>query len=276
MSQAQTIDRLPGVPIQKRRRRYRLWVGVPLLLFVLWLTAFYLFFVYFTDRDLREAMAEADHQSPEGWRLEDIEARREQIPDEENAALLVLKVPALLPTLWPITVELSQPEGTQEKEDVAGASAPSWDERLSLWPPEVQLDAVLLRDLRASLAEVKAARGVARKLIGMTRGRFPNVGHYNLFLNSRDVRSAATLLGYEAALAVQDGDADAALDFGLERHAPLATSRIFFRRFSASAATRRRWLRWSAASPRGSLPRGRWKRYRRCWRKRPPSRCSRV
>jgi hypothetical protein len=215
MSQAQTIDRLPGVPPQKRRRRWRLWVGVPLFLFVLWLTVFYLFFVYFTDRDLREAMAEADRQSPKGWRLEDIEARREQIPDEENAALLVLKVPTFLPTLWPRPVELSQAEGTQEKEGVAGASSPppSWDERLSLLPPEVQLDAALVRDLRASLAEVKAARGVARKLIGMTRGRFPNAGHYNLFLNSREGRSAATLLGYEAALAAQDGDADAPLDF---------------------------------------------------------------
>jgi hypothetical protein len=77
----------------------------------------------------------------------------------------------------------------------------------------VQLDAALVRDLRASLAQVKAARGVARKLIGMSRGRFPNVGHYNRFLNSREGRSAATLLGYEAALASQDGDADAALDF---------------------------------------------------------------
>src|SRR5206468_402030 len=57
MSQAQTIDRLPGVPPQKRRRRWHIWVGVPLLLFVLWLTVLYLFFVYFTDRDLREAMA---------------------------------------------------------------------------------------------------------------------------------------------------------------------------------------------------------------------------
>jgi hypothetical protein len=175
-------------------------LGVVLLLFMLWLAVMYGLFAYWADRELREAIAEADHESPSGWQLADIDARREQVPDEENAAFVVMKVKSLLPANWAIQTN-STNAGTQQ----------SWLE-LS---PEVQLDQDMVAGLRTSLAQVEPARAEARKLIGMTRGRFPLEWADDIFMTtfqSQDARSAANLLGYEAALAAQDGNADAAVD----------------------------------------------------------------
>lgn len=210
MSHVETTDLRPDVPCL-RRRRWRICLGLALLLFILTLVVIYSFFTYWMDRALREAMAEADRDSPEGWQLEDIEARRDQVPDEENAALVVMKVKSLLPANWP--------------KDVAtpadGADAPlmsePWYERFHDLPPQVQLDADLLRSLRESLQRVEPARTQARKLIGMTRGRFPLEWQKQLLvwkrLDSEDAGTAVNLLHYETALAAQDGDADGAMAF---------------------------------------------------------------
>src|SRR5262249_23492422 len=155
-----------------------------LLLFVFWLALVYAFFDYWMDRHLREAMAGADRDSPEGWQLEDIEAHREKIPDEENAALVILKVKRLLPANWPFEVTSSDPKQTEENEDgpQPGVQPMTWDVQLNELPPEVQLDPSLLHKLQASLARVQPARDEARKLIGMTRGRFPIDWDDNIFL----------------------------------------------------------------------------------------------
>ena len=110
MSQAAIADRLPGVPPQPRCRRWRIWAGVLVLFVLVWLAIIIGFFVYSTDRDLRAAMAVADRDSPRGWLLEDIEAQREQIPDEENAALVVARVKSFLPANWPAPLEKSEHE----------------------------------------------------------------------------------------------------------------------------------------------------------------------
>jgi hypothetical protein len=49
---------------------------------------------------LNEALAELDRTDP-GWRLADIEAEREQIPEEENSARVVVAAAKLLPKDWP-------------------------------------------------------------------------------------------------------------------------------------------------------------------------------
>src|SRR4051794_15394610 len=77
---------------------------------------------------VEKAVAELD-ESEAGWRLEDIEAAREKVPDEQNSAPTIVRVAALLPT--------QEPDG---------------------WPP---------RDLRASLesgspAELLPAETAAR------------------------------------------------------------------------------------------------------------------
>jgi hypothetical protein len=176
-------------------------------LFLLWLVVGYGFFVTSTDRELRDAMAEADRESPDGWQLEDVEAHRERIPDAENAALVVMKVKSLLPATWPV-----------EPKAEAGAPAddpgPALAEQFQNQQPQVQLSPAVLRWLRTNLAQVEPARAEARKLIGMTRGRFPLVWIDNVIetkLHSPAARDAADLLRYEAALASQGGTADDAV-----------------------------------------------------------------
>jgi hypothetical protein len=217
MSQVETVGRLPEVPAQPRRRRWRFWVGISLVLVILLLAAFYGFIIYESDLDLSEAMAEADRDCPAGWQLDALEAHREEIPDEENAALVVMKVKSLLPANWPMQLapaDLAEPE---DDEDVpADERGAAWLQKLHDLSPKVQLSASLLRRLRASLAQAEPARAEARKLIGMTRGRFPVEWGEHLLevkLQSHDARSAANLLGYEATLASQEGDPGAAVNF---------------------------------------------------------------
>src|SRR5437773_2699471 len=152
-------------------------------------------------------MAVADRDSPRGWLLEDIEAQREQIPDEENAALVVARVKSLLPANWPAPLEKTEHQGEP-------GTPLNWEERLHELSPELQLEPWVLRGLEANLAKAELARVEARKLVGMTHGRFPIKWQDNVFmttLTSQDARSAANLLHYEAALAAQHGDADRAM-----------------------------------------------------------------
>ena len=52
------------------------------------------------DRRYLAAAAEADRLDP-GWRLDDILAERERIPDHENSALRVRDIAGQLPGGWP-------------------------------------------------------------------------------------------------------------------------------------------------------------------------------
>src|SRR5581483_11927340 len=160
MSQVEYAHPLSDVPPPRRRLRWRFWIAVVLLLGLLWLVIAYVLFVLRMDGDLRDAMAEADRESPDGWQLADIEAHRRQLADDENAALVAMKVKSLLPATWPLEIK--------DNSDAATAGQESWDQRLMELSPEIQLDADLLTSLRASLARVEPARVEARKLIGMT------------------------------------------------------------------------------------------------------------
>ena len=88
---------------EKTRRRWRrrvLRLGVLLLLIVSLLAAGYSYFCAITDRELEQAVEEADRLDP-GWRLEELAALPVVIPDNQNAALCVLSAGALLPKDWP-------------------------------------------------------------------------------------------------------------------------------------------------------------------------------
>jgi hypothetical protein len=151
-------------------------------------------------------MGAAERDSPGGWQFDDIQAQREEVLDEDNAALVVLKVTSLLPGGWSLPVGAT---GVQER------LLESTQEKLFELSPEIQLDESFARALHDRLSQLGAARAAARKLIGMTRGRFPiEWGEDILFLtklHSGEARGAANLLRLEAALASQEGDADQAL-----------------------------------------------------------------
>src|SRR5947209_5118950 len=85
-----------SIPRSPRRRRWHWLLGfAALLVGVLAGSFFYL--RYAAQCELNAILAELDAKDP-GWRLEEIEAARKQVPDEQNSALLVGK---LLPQLRP-------------------------------------------------------------------------------------------------------------------------------------------------------------------------------
>src|SRR5436305_4935042 len=137
MSRVQMEGPLPQIPFPPRRRRLRWWMGIPVAL-VLLLAGLYGFILYETDLDLREAMAEADRDCPGGWQIEDLEAGREEIPDEENAALVAMKVKSLLPENWPMPPLSFDPAEAEDRENTPEDELGSaWFVKLYYLPPQV-------------------------------------------------------------------------------------------------------------------------------------------
>jgi hypothetical protein len=89
--------------IAKRRRRWLKRLGFGLLILLLLLIplscAWFLWHRSLQQR-LDVALAELDRTDP-GWRLDDIEDAREQIPIEENSAPIVVAAAKLMDRVWP-------------------------------------------------------------------------------------------------------------------------------------------------------------------------------
>jgi ABC-type transport system involved in multi-copper enzyme maturation permease subunit len=147
------------------------------------------------DVSLREALAETDRLDP-GWRLDDLEAKRQDVSPEENSALQIVKAKNLISANW----------WKDEHELVF--------EKLT---PERQLSAKQLEVLRKSLKQVEAALFQARRLADMPHGRFAMVVRedspwHSRYPGTQDARSVVSLLGHDVDLRVQEDDADGALE----------------------------------------------------------------
>jgi hypothetical protein len=193
-----------------RRKRF-LWLGV-LLLVVLcllgWGWSTYLSIS--STRQIEQSVAETDRIDP-GWRLEELEAKRPPLRDEENAALCVLKVKRLLPSPWPTP----RPTGPSPKNASPGTSnTRTILDDLGTLAPELQLTAGQIGELREDLAIAAAARIEARKLEGLCRGRYAFVWPLTLFppvFPGQDARATIRVLRMDAALRAQEGNADGAM-----------------------------------------------------------------
>ena len=144
---------------------------------------------------LKELLAELDRTEP-GWRLEDLEAAREEVPEEENSARVVVLAAQNLPRSWP-------PEDLSE-------------DRFRFQPPNEMLNGEDYVLLVSELANVRTASDIASKLADMPRGRHrPSYTRDAIFpkfprdqLNSRRI---VTLLVYESLQWNQRGESQAAL-----------------------------------------------------------------
>jgi hypothetical protein len=151
------------------------------------------------DAALVEAIREADRLDP-GWRLEELEAKRESLSAENNGATIVLAAYAKLPKKWP------------SRENVA-KSANDWV-ALQRQPVAVLYGESLHKYLQTAVAEAEDALPEARKLADHTQGRFPIVfkpdfGSSNWYLEEK--RSVQRLLCYHATLKAQQNDMKEAL-----------------------------------------------------------------
>jgi hypothetical protein len=178
--------------------RRLLLIGIPLILSLL--VGELLLSIYWTERQLSETLAELDRTDP-GWRLEDLEARRTVVADEQNSALRALAAHALLPNPWPPFPSSDEPTLEQSLGDLA---AP------------VQLSPLQLKLLTTALNAANAAVKEARTLANMPRGRHSIVYLPDtisiLLPHLQPMRNLATILSYDAVLRAHQGDVDGALE----------------------------------------------------------------
>ena len=162
------------------------------------------------DRRLTAAIDAADRDDP-NWRLDDLLANREQVPDEENSALVMQQVLALLPTGWMNSIQvLSGENGTrvgQVKQDFS---------RLDATPGNTRLSDAVADSLRSEMKSLVDAVKLARTLEGCRRGRHeveigPTIQDTPL-QQTQDARIVARLLFIDSAVRAHDGDLDGALD----------------------------------------------------------------
>ncbi len=143
---------------------------------------------------LAEATAEMDDRHPT-WRIEDIEAARAKVSDEENGMLVVRETVRLLPQGWP-------PKDNE-------FPGPNDD-----MPPNKRLDLDKRNRLHVALEEWASARSEARKLASYPRGRGQLTYERNplatLLPHVQDARTVLFLLTFEARVRIEEGDLRAA------------------------------------------------------------------
>jgi hypothetical protein len=179
--------------VRRPSRRWWLLGGGLLALACLSLGTF-AYFHYEAARRLREAIATLDAADP-GWRLEDLEAARANIPDAENAALCVLAGRARPPNPWP-------------GYDLIG-------EALRDDKPETQLTDQQVQLLRQVLGPLQPALTETRKLAGFSTGRYPihysPDGYSTLVPHLDSIWLLDDLLRYDALLQAQEQDVGGAM-----------------------------------------------------------------
>jgi hypothetical protein len=198
---------------ENRRRRSRLWpwlMVVPLL--VVLPIAFYCGWDMGKNVDSRlaEAVAAADQDDP-NWRLDDLLAHRDRMPDSENSAIIVTQVATLIPANWPANglPKSAEPESVPTSADEAF-------EELGSLAANVRLGESAARLIRGELKSHDAAIGLARSLANYRRGRYDlKIGRAVIDTPlplMPQARVVARLLAADSAIRAHDDDIDGALD----------------------------------------------------------------
>ncbi len=169
----------------------------------------------FTNGKLAAAIAEADRLDP-GWRLPDLIARREKIPDAENAAIRVAEVAARLPAKWPTNPPAPSFDETGGPTPITPPTGDELIQRLLDRAEGELIDEEERTGLRSELAVLGPALTTARTLATLRRGRFDRAVEQGVLsidsnINSQ-ARRVAKLLQIDAAQRADRGDGDGALE----------------------------------------------------------------
>ncbi len=182
-------------PPKSPRTRWRRRITLALLVLVVAAGGGIGLMFYLAEHQWHEAVAEADRLDP-GWRFEELESRRDVIPDVENAARRVLAAAAALPASWPPVTPGVRP--------------------LNALAPTEPLTADLVGLLTAVRAGAPAGLDEARKLKDLPRGRFPialdPTSVPDLGAHTTEVLRVSQLLIPDALLRADDHDLDGATD----------------------------------------------------------------
>ena len=128
--------------LSRASRRKRAVVIVVLIIIVLGITM--VVWLERGERSLRDALAETDRLFP-AWRLDDLEAARQRVPDQKNSALLVSSAAQLLPPSWR-SAKTGPSRGEQKQLELIASVS-----------PERQLSPASLRSLSAAVEQAGPA-----------------------------------------------------------------------------------------------------------------------
>jgi hypothetical protein len=197
MSEHEALSQPTMIGPRPRWRRRLLWA---VLILVAVVAGGCFVISYLVEEEWRDAVAETDRLEPDGWQLEDLEARRATVPDERNAALQVLAAQKLVPNGWP----------TLPTEDGVGL-----DVRFDDVPPPTQLSPQQTRGLAAVLTAAQPALIEASRLSDLPTGRYPIAYSQDFVTTTRPhldaIRALTPLLSFDLLRRAQEGDANGAL-----------------------------------------------------------------
>ncbi|MBI3411704.1 MAG: hypothetical protein HY040_25520 [Planctomycetes bacterium] len=190
------IDSHP-LPMARRKRRWFIRISVAVVALAALAFGFQTCLEFSSDAELADIYAQLDRNDP-NWRLEDIEAQRRQVPDEENSALHCKLVASAL--------------GGQRICSQYNLFTKLFD-NLS---PQAQLNYQQLKFLNERMTKFKMAVEEARKLKDMPYGRFPvsyTPDFYSTdFSDPWNVFSIQELLQWDAAILVHAGNPEVAME----------------------------------------------------------------
>jgi hypothetical protein len=189
MSEVDTSSIAPATNSPSRRRWRRRIVLAVVFVFILVFAGWGGYRGYLrlqAQRELDDAVAAID-QTETGWRLEDLEAARQPVADDQNAALAIIRIHQKLPDKWKPTDPGARPE------------------RL-LTPQQTE-------ELRKELTTVAAALAQTEGLADRADGRFPTAqgsDPMSASPNCENAQDVALLLRLQAKLLAQEEKGDPA------------------------------------------------------------------
>ncbi len=213
MDEPEVVASFPETTRVPKRRRRILLRGA--IVVVGCMAALIFCAMWISDRSLQRAMAETDRLDP-GWRMEELEAKRAFVPDEENSGLVVAAVVPLMPPGWPgwdVNPPNSKPnvKDAQAMQKLVGGLSKS--EMLS--DPCILWDARYVTILREEITRAEPALAEAHKVLGRARGRYPITYMPDPFSmrlpQLQDARKCKDLLACEATLRALDQDTEGAI-----------------------------------------------------------------
>ncbi len=206
-------------PADAPRKRWwpsrRLWASVGVLA-VLAIASPYL--IHFweewqIDRDLAAAIAETDRLDP-GWRIEEMRAKQEAVPDAENVANAIRKINRLIgdKLYSPEFNNLGIPAGVEPKSFELGEWIWSIDESFDQIPAAAVLNEQQIRALEGELKEHTQAVQEARKLREFSKCLLSSKTQSERIADERALYSAARLLRFDVLMRCELEDLRGALE----------------------------------------------------------------
>ncbi len=201
------------VPVASAPSRFRVWhwvVIVPTLVMLVAAIGTGIYLWWIVEGQFAEVTVAADRDDPY-WRLDDLMAHREPVPDEENSAPVVAEVLKRMPEGWPAAPK--GPPGTPPPPPTEVSKAL---ERMHDRAENVRLDDATAEVLRVELEALDEAVQIARIVADDPRGRHelelgPTLLDASL-TETQEARTVGRLLAADVAIRAHDGDLDGALD----------------------------------------------------------------